>query len=272
MGMRQRRPKTARRSHPLSPFSRKRRRRYPGPFTAIEKFEFTTARSRSRIFAARTARQIPGKRLEGVEASQPRRPATPADGWVLGNAPEPVRRRGQPVRRENRLKSKSSAPEDHNRGDETAAIEDRSTLPSPQPVFPETPQALSGTFHRCCHTRIHNGAVKIPDICRACRTPNSGNTAGGGRGVAAPSISNARRRLTPIGRAGMLHLWRMTATWGCPSQPYFRIHTFTIHKTAWPLRSSGLVRTARCLAARSRSPTNHSKGLVQCRGAGLRMA
>ena len=135
--------------HPLRSLSRKRRRRYPGPFAAIEKFAITTARSRSRIFAARTARQIPGKRIEGLDlstnsgaflglvprtqgsaisileiATTPAAPSTSNARRRLG--PRERARAGEakwaPVRRENRLKSKSSAPEENNRGDETAAI------------------------------------------------------------------------------------------------------------------------------------------------------
>jgi hypothetical protein len=47
-------------------------------------------------------------------------------------------------------------PEENIRGDETAVSDDRVKAPTPPPVFPETPQALSGIFPARCKIRSHN--------------------------------------------------------------------------------------------------------------------
>jgi hypothetical protein len=68
---------------------------------------------------------------------------------------------------------------------------------SPPPVFPETPRALSGTFHGSGETRTHNGAVKIP--ARAVCDGLAGKT-GGGFGTFIPSTALLGRAETELPR------------------------------------------------------------------------
>ena len=107
---------------------------------------------------------------------QPIQPSTPADGWVLGNGPEPVRRRGHRFAVKTGSKARAARPRKTTVGMKPRQPKCSSVLDPLSPFSRKRRRRYPGPFAAIEKFGIHNGAVKIPDICRAYRTPNSGKT------------------------------------------------------------------------------------------------